>query len=133
MATKGDKKARKLLICFYGDDFTGSTDALESLSQAGIRTVLFTKPPTQAQLAEYPGLQAVGVAGMTRSMRVADMKKELRHALAALRALNPRYVHYKVCSTFDSSPTVGSIGAVIDLAWEIFRPDRKSTRLNSSH
>src|SRR5215467_8536109 len=122
MATKKQKKARRLLICFYGDDFTGSTDALESLSRAGIRTVLFTKPPTASQLAEYPGLQAVGVAGMTRSMRVKEIKSKLRPALAALKALEPRHVHYKVCSTFDSSPEIGSIGAVIDLAWEIFKP-----------
>jgi uncharacterized protein YgbK (DUF1537 family) len=122
MATKRHKKARRLLICFYGDDFTGSTDALESLSRAGIRTVLFTKAPTAAQLAEYPGLQAVGVAGTTRSMRVKEIKSKLRPALAALKALGPRHVHYKVCSTFDSSPEIGSIGAVIDLAWKIFKP-----------
>src|SRR5215467_10054648 len=102
MATKRHKKARKLLVCFYGDDFTGSTDALESLSRAGIRTVLFTSPPTEAQLAEYPGLQAVGVAGITRSMKVEQMTKELWRALEALKALGPRHVHYKVCSTFDS-------------------------------
>ena len=28
----------KLLLTFYGDDFTGSTDALEQLTLAGIRT-----------------------------------------------------------------------------------------------
>jgi uncharacterized protein YgbK (DUF1537 family) len=112
----------ELLICFYGDDFTGSTDALESLSRAGMRTVLFTSPPTPKQLARYRGLQAIGVAGMTRSMGVAAIKKGLKPALAALKALRPRHVHYKVCSTFDSSPTTGSIGAVIDLAWDLFRP-----------
>jgi uncharacterized protein YgbK (DUF1537 family) len=122
MATKRHKKAQRLLVCFYGDDFTGSTDALESLSRAGIRTVLFTRPPTAAQLAGYPGLQAVGVAGMTRSMPVKQMNKELSPALTALKALGPRHVHYKVCSTFDSSPEIGSIGAVIDLAWEMFKP-----------
>ena len=57
----------RLLLTFYGDDFTGSTDALEQLSLAGVRTVLFIEPPTQAQLRQFPGLQAVGVAGMTRS------------------------------------------------------------------
>src|SRR5436190_2788804 len=54
------------LICFYGDDFTGSTDALESLTQAGIRTALFTAPPTRKQLADRQGLHAIGLAGTTR-------------------------------------------------------------------
>ena len=116
------KTRNKLLICFYGDDFTGSTDALESLSQAGIRTVLFTSPPTLAQLANYPELQAIGVAGRTRSLSVPAIRKELKPALIALKHLRPRHVHYKICSTFDSSPTIGSIGAVIDLAWGLFRP-----------
>ncbi len=111
-----------LLICFYGDDFTGSTDALESLSLAGVRTLLFTSPPTHEQLKQYPGIQAVGVAGMTRSMGVAAIRKELNPALAALKSLRPRHVLYKVCSTFDSSPTIGSIGAAIDLASNLFRP-----------
>jgi hypothetical protein len=41
----------KLLLTFYGDDFTGSTDALEQLTLAGIRAALcsFT-PPSPAQL-----------------------------------------------------------------------------------
>src|SRR5947208_15605530 len=115
--SEGAKKG--LLICFYGDDFTGSTDALESLSRAGIRTVLFTSPPQPAQLANYPGLRAIGVAGRSRSMGVDAMKREVRPALAALKALNPRHVHYKVRSTFDSSPEIGSIGAVIDLSWDL--------------
>jgi uncharacterized protein YgbK (DUF1537 family) len=38
-----------------------------------------------------------------------------------LRALGAPHVHYKVCSTFDSSPTVGSIGRAIDVGAEIFR------------
>src|SRR5262249_9145055 len=38
-----------------------------------------------------------------------------------LKALGARHVHYKVCSTFDSSPKIGSIGRAIDVAAEIFR------------
>jgi uncharacterized protein YgbK (DUF1537 family) len=114
-------RMNRLLLTFYGDDFTGSTDALEQLTLAGIRTVLFITPPTRAQLASFPGLQAIGVAGMTRSMRPADMERELRPALRRLKALGARHVHYKVCSTFDSSPTVGSIGRVIDVASTIFQ------------
>ena len=110
----------QLLIAFYGDDFTGSTDALEQLTLAGIRTVLFIEPPTPARLKQVPNLQAVGVAGMTRAMTPAAMKRELPSALGKLKKLGARHVHYKVCSTFDSSPEIGSIGCVIDIASKIF-------------
>jgi 3-oxoisoapionate kinase len=35
----------KLLLAFYGDDFTGSTDALEQLTLAGLRAALFIEAP----------------------------------------------------------------------------------------
>ena len=109
-----------LLLTFYGDDFTGSTDALEQLTLAGIRTALFIAPPTPAQLKKFPGLQAIGVAGKTRSLAPDVMERELKPALLALKKLGARHVHYKVCSTFDSSPTIGSIGRVLDVAAKIF-------------
>ena len=112
--------SNRLLIAFYGDDFTGSTDALEFLSRAGIKTVLFIEPPTKEQLERYKGLQAIGVAGMTRAMSHEAMGEELEPASTALKALNPKHVHYKVCSTFDSSPTIGSIGKAIDIGAKIF-------------
>ncbi|WP_207425271.1 four-carbon acid sugar kinase family protein [Pedobacter sp. SYSU D00535] len=110
----------KLLIAFYGDDFTGSTDALDFLGRAGIKTVLFIDPPSREQLDRYQGLQAIGVAGMTRAMSPEKMEQELRPAFQALKELNPRHVHYKVCSTFDSSPTVGSIGRAIEVGAAVF-------------
>lgn len=106
-----------LRLAYYADDFTGVTDALESLALAGLRTRLFLEPPTAAQCA---GLDAVGVAGLTRSLDPAAMAAALRPAFTALRALAPRHVHYKVCSTFDSSPGVGSIGRAIDVGAEVF-------------
>jgi uncharacterized protein YgbK (DUF1537 family) len=110
----------QLLLTFYGDDFTGATDALEQLTLAGVRTALFIEPPTPAQLKQFPGLQAIGVASKTRSLAPDAMERELKPALRALKNLGARHVHYKVCSTFDSSPTVGSIGRVIDVAAKIF-------------
>ncbi|MGZ3757557.1 MAG: four-carbon acid sugar kinase family protein [Mucilaginibacter sp.] len=110
-----------LLLAYYGDDFTGSTDALEFLTRAGIKTVLFIEPPTPAQLARYEGLQAIGVAGMTRSMSPVEMEKTLQPAFTALRALGVRHLHYKVCSTFDSSPVIGSIGKAIDIGAAVFK------------
>lgn len=110
----------KLLLTFYGDDFTGSTDALEQLTNAGIRAALFIQPPTRVQLKKFPDLQAVGVAGMTRAMTPQQMKRELRPAFQKIKKLGARHVHYKVCSTFDSSPKMGSIGCAIDIGAKEF-------------
>jgi uncharacterized protein YgbK (DUF1537 family) len=112
--------AAELLLAYYGDDFTGSTDALEALSSAGLRALLFLDAPSREELAKFPGLDAIGVAGLTRSLAPDAMETELRTAFAKLRALGPRHVHYKVCSTFDSSPTIGSIGRAIDVGAEVF-------------
>lgn len=114
------ERPNDILLAFYGDDFTGSTDALETLSRAGAKTVLFLEPPTPEKLASYPGIQAIGVAGVTRSMNPQEMEKELHAAFTALNLLGTRHVHYKVCSTFDSSPAIGSIGKAIDTGAEVF-------------
>ena len=109
-----------LLLAYYGDDFTGSTDALEFLSRAGIKTVLFIDTPTPGQLSRYEGLQAIGVAGTTRAMPPAEMEKVLLTAFEALKQLGAPHVHYKVCSTFDSSPGIGSIGKAADVGAQVF-------------
>ncbi|MDN3669562.1 four-carbon acid sugar kinase family protein [Echinicola jeungdonensis] len=113
-------KQAPLLLAYYGDDFTGSSDALDFLSRAGVKTVLFIAPPTPEQLARYEGIEAIGIAGMTRSMNPEDMEKELKVAFSALKDSGAAQVHYKVCSTFDSSPKIGSIGKAIDVGAKIF-------------
>lgn len=113
----GPIKIPMLKLAYYADDFTGATDVLETLALAGLRTRLFLAPPTPAQCA---GLDAIGVAGLTRSLAPDAMETVLRPAFTALKALGPRHVHYKVCSTFDSSPTVGSIGRAIDVGVAVF-------------
>lgn len=108
-----------LLLTYYGDDFTGSTDAMESLSKAGARNVLFTRPPSSATLSHYQDLQAIGVAGGTRFLPPDAMEEELCNAFSAFRELQPRHIHYKVCSTFDSSPKIGSIGCAIEVGQRV--------------
>lgn len=108
------------LLAFYGDDFTGSTDALEFLNLAGIKAVLFIDVPSAEQLARFPEMQAIGVAGMTRAMNPKAMERELDKAFRALKDLGIRHVHYKVCSTFDSSPQIGSIGKAAEIGKKIF-------------
>ncbi|MBX7122245.1 MAG: hypothetical protein K1X42_08945 [Opitutaceae bacterium] len=106
-----------LRLAYYADDFTGATDALESLANSGLRTRLFLRVPTAA---DCQGLDAIGVAGLTRSLAPDAMERELRPAFQSLRELSPRHVHYKVCSTFDSSPNVGNIGRAIEIGAEVF-------------
>jgi uncharacterized protein YgbK (DUF1537 family) len=110
-----------LTLGYYGDDFTGSTDALEALTRAGLRTVLFLDPPTVEDLEAFPGINALGIAGHSRSLPVEEMEAVLQPAFQALKALGPRHVHYKVCSTFDSSPWIGSIGKAIETGRGIFK------------
>jgi uncharacterized protein YgbK (DUF1537 family) len=110
-----------LLLSFYGDDFTGSTDAMESLARTGLRTVLFLEPPTPTQLRRFPGLRAFGIAGTGRTMTPAQMTRALPPIFRALKASGAPLVHYKMCSTFDSSPRIGSIGQAMDLGQRIFR------------
>lgn len=43
-----------LLLTYYGDDFTGSTDVMESLELYGIPTVLFLAMPTRAAGRAFP-------------------------------------------------------------------------------
>jgi uncharacterized protein YgbK (DUF1537 family) len=115
------KKESNILLAFYGDDFTGSTDALEFICRAGAKTILFIEPPTADQLKAFPGLNAYGVAGKTRSLSPEQMEKILMPAFEQMKATEARHVHYKVCSTFDSSPTVGSIGKAIDCGSAVFK------------
>ena len=105
-----------LLLSFYGDDFTGSTDAMEALAVSGLRTVLFLTPPSPEFLREkFSDVRCVGVAGTSRAMSPAEMDMHLAPVLDQLWALGAPITHYKVCSTFDSAPEVGSIGHVADL------------------
>jgi uncharacterized protein YgbK (DUF1537 family) len=110
-----------LLLSFYGDDFTGSTDTMEALAKAGLRTVLFLAPPRPEQLMQFEGLRAVGVAGVSRSLSPAEMDVELPPLFEGLRDLNAPIFHVKICSTFDSSPLVGSVGHTIDRGQRVFQ------------
>jgi 3-oxoisoapionate kinase len=106
----------RLRLAFYGDDFTGATDALEVLTFAGVKAALLLSPPNPATLARLPAIEAIGVAGDSRAMPPGQMDEALLPVLQALSQCGAPIVHYKVCSTFDSGPQVGSIGRVIDLA-----------------
>jgi len=112
-----------LLMAFYGDDFTGSADAMEALTLNGVPTVLFLDRPDPALLKKrLKNVRAVGVAGTSRTMTPAQMDGELPGQFQMLKGLGAPLIHYKVCATFDSSAGIGSIGHAADLAFSVINP-----------
>ncbi|RVD47401.1 four-carbon acid sugar kinase family protein, partial [Mesorhizobium sp. M7A.F.Ca.ET.027.03.2.1] len=109
-----------LLLSYYGDDLTGSTDVMEALELGGVPTVLFMRQPDAALLSRFGHCRAIGLAGTSRSETPQWMDTHLRDAFAWLKTLNAEICHYKVCSTFDSSPTIGSIGRAIEIGRSVF-------------
>lgn len=118
----------ELLLAFYGDDFTGSTDAMEALARSGYRTVLFLEAPSLDRLKKFEGIRCIGVAGTSRAKSPEDMEAELRPVFEKLSMSGAPLVHYKTCSTFDSSPEVGSVGHAIGVARDYF-PDQVTVPL----
>lgn len=117
-----DKLPDAPLVVWYADDFTGAAAVMEVLTFAGLPSMLFLQPPTQDQLAKYPGLQGIGVASTARAKSPEWMDAHLPEIFADLAALKPALMHYKVCSTLDSSPLVGSIGRAIEIGARAFSP-----------
>lgn len=108
------------LVSFYGDDFTGSSAAMEAFAWQGIKTVLFLDVPSAERLAEFSDYRCIGIAGIARSKSPAWMDKHLPAIFERLRQTGSPIVHYKVCSTFDSSPEIGSIGKAAELGADMF-------------
>lgn len=102
-----------LKIAYYGDDFTGATDTLATAARAGLRSLLFLGLPTDAQLQRAGPLDCLGIAGAARAMSPDEMRAELEPVGRLFARLSAPVMHYKTCSTFDSAPQVGSIGAAI--------------------
>jgi uncharacterized protein YgbK (DUF1537 family) len=109
-----------MLLSWYGDDFTGSTDVMEAMSIHGFRTVLFTRIPTGDEQARFAGFDVIGIAGTSRSETPQWMDENLPRHFDWLKRLGARFCHYKVCSTFDSAPHVGNIGRAIEMGRRIF-------------
>ena len=101
------------LLGWYGDDFTGATDTLAVLAQAGLRSMLFLGVPGAEALAAAGPLEAIGIAGAARAMAPEAMRAELAPVGRFFQQLAPPVLHYKVCSTFDSAPQVGNIACAI--------------------
>ena len=109
-----------VLVAFYGDDFTGSSAVMEVMTFAGLPAVMFVETPTSEQLERFRSYRAIGIAGVARAMPPSWMDAHLPGAFRALAEYKAPVMHYKICSTLDSSPTVGSIGRAIDIGAPIF-------------
>lgn len=103
------------LFGWYGDDFTGATDTLAVLAQAGLRAMLFMGVPSAEALAAAGPLDAIGIAGAARAMAPEAMRAELAPVGRFFEQAAPPVLHYKVCSTFDSAPHVGNIACAIQM------------------
>lgn len=88
---------------------------MEVLAFAGLPSMLFLEPPSHEQLARFPDLRGIGVASTARAEGPEWMRAQLPEVFARLAALKPGLLHYKFCSTLDSSPEVGSIGCAIEV------------------
>jgi 3-oxoisoapionate kinase len=105
----------KPMIAWYGDDFTGAAAVMEVLEFSGFRSALFLAPPTPDLIARFPGLRCIGIAGDARTRSPAWMDAHLPDIFASLRATGAGIVHYKMCSTLDSAPHVGSVGRAAEI------------------
>lgn len=108
------------LIAYYGDDLTGSTAVMEVTAFAGLETVLFLDAPSQERLADFSQARVIGIAGDARSRTPEWMDAHLPDYYAVLEKTKAPIIHYKVCSTFDFSPQIGSIGKAAELATQKF-------------
>jgi uncharacterized protein YgbK (DUF1537 family) len=107
------------LVAWLGDDFTGSAAVMEVLAFAGLPAVLFTDIPDPALAARFAGAAGIGIATTARSHAPDWMAAHLPAPLGWLHALGAPLLHYKICSTFDSAPHVGSIGRAVEVALSI--------------
>ena len=112
-----------MLYTYYGDDFTGSTDVLEQLGSYSIPSVLFIGVPSAQHAAKFSDVQAVGIAGDSRTRSPEWMSENLPAVYRALQQFGAPINHYKVCSTFDSSPTHGNIARAIQIGVDVLKPD----------
>src|SRR6185312_7691392 len=103
----GEEMARPAIV-FVGDDFTGASDTLATLARGGLKTRLYTRFPDRVP----DDLDAIGIATELRAMTPEEARGVAEELAPKIAALGARITHFKICSTFDSSPATGNICAV---------------------
>jgi 3-oxoisoapionate kinase len=112
------------LVAYAGDDFTGSTDAMEAFTAAGVPSVLFLRLPEPHWVKKFAGMRCIGLATTARSQSPEWMEKYLLAAFQRLKSFGAPLLHYKICSTFDSAPDTGSIGKAVELGTRVMGTSR---------
>lgn len=102
-------------VVFCADDFTGASDTLATLARAGLSTRLFLRASEAVAAARSERLHAVGVATSLRAMTRAEARTTMEEIAPQLASLGARFAHFKICSTFDSSPDVGNVCEAADI------------------
>ncbi|WP_122263912.1 four-carbon acid sugar kinase family protein [Ornithinimicrobium cerasi] len=102
-------------ICFVADDLTGASDVLALAHRLGLSAILLLNGDDAGLGADH---DVVGLATPARSLSGDALRATVRDAASSLAPLAPAVLLYKVCSTFDSSPTTGSIGAALETLLE---------------
>jgi len=100
---------------FVADDLTGASDVLAQAHRYGLEAALVIGDAPLPADADV-----VGIAGPARSLGGAAFDERVRKDLARVARLDLEVLLYKVCSTFDSSPAIGSIGRGIEMLHERF-------------
>ncbi|AMA56854.1 four-carbon acid sugar kinase family protein [Bradyrhizobium sp. CCGE-LA001] len=104
------------LVAFYGDDFTGSSAAMQVLAFAGLETILFLKPPSKELLRHVAGsYRGIGIAGVARARSPEWMDDNLPAIFDLMDEAGAPILHYKLCSTFDSAPHIGNVGRAAEI------------------
>ncbi len=88
---------------------------MEAFTAAGVPTILFLAPPSPAWLARFAGQRCIGLASTARGQTPLWMDTHLPAMFERMKAFGAPILQYKVCSTFDSSPGIGSIGRAVDI------------------
>jgi uncharacterized protein YgbK (DUF1537 family) len=101
-------------IGFLADDLTGAADVLAQAHAQGLDAALSLDPRAPLPSA----VDVVGIAGPARSLQGAELERAIREGLTPFVGADLDVLLYKVCSTFDSSPTVGNIGRAIEILHE---------------
>lgn len=101
-------------IGFLADDLTGAADVLAQAHALGLDAALSLDPSRSLPDAA----DVVGIAGPSRSLEGAELERAVRDGVRPFATEDLDVFLYKVCSTFDSSPTVGNIGRAIEILEE---------------
>lgn len=121
MTQPSAERKPRALLAFYGDDFTGASENMAQYHRYGLKTFMFLDLPAPAQFAEKAReFDVVGIAGIARSLSPDAMVREVEPAFRLFGDAGIRLVQYKLCSTFDSSPMVGNLAVVANLARRVF-------------